>query len=281
VTGGLNLDPLTSAAMGSRPIEEPGWQRMADLPAYFNLADVMEQPLTDDNFSVQERVAHWIAALRMWERSPWLGIGLGNYALIYPAVRLPAWEEPLGHAHNIYLNVLAETGMVGLATYLLLGCGVVAWIWRRYRAAAAHSWNAALALGVLGVVAHFSVHNFFDNLLVQGMYLHLALWLALLVEPAAVRPELNRSAVRLSESLVEHTLERERPSKSIICTKTSPGSQTVCKIRDRRCIRGYHRLHSAQPVGEPVGLRARHSQCLQLYGGRDTEFHTQSVLDLS
>jgi putative inorganic carbon (hco3(-)) transporter len=193
VTGGLNLDPLTSAAMGSRPIEEPGWQRMADLPAYFNLADVMEQPLTDDNFSVQERVAHWIAALRMWERSPWLGIGLGNYALIYPAVRLPAWEEPLGHAHNIYLNVLAETGMVGLATYLLLGCGVVAWIWRRYRAAAAHSWNAALALGVLGVVAHFSVHNFFDNLLVQGMYLHLALWLALLVEPAAVRPELNRS----------------------------------------------------------------------------------------
>ena len=85
--------------------------RMADLPTYLGLGmwEVVRQPITDSNFSVIERLAHWIAALRMWELSPWLGIGPGNYAAVYPQVRLPRWEEPLGHAHNIYLNVLAET----------------------------------------------------------------------------------------------------------------------------------------------------------------------------
>ncbi|MCB0045660.1 MAG: O-antigen ligase family protein [Caldilineaceae bacterium] len=156
----------------------PVAERLADIPAYLGLTDVLSQPVTDENFSVIERVAHWVAALRMWEQAPWLGVGPGNYARIYPAVRLPLWEEALGHAHNVYLNTLAETGVIGLAAYLLLWGGAMIWLIRMMRQAGERSYRAALTLGVLGVVAHLSVHNLFDNLFVQGMTLHLALLLA-------------------------------------------------------------------------------------------------------
>ena len=109
-------------------------QRLADIPAYFGLTDVLSQPVTDENFSVLERVAHWVAAQRMWALAPWLGVGPGNYAQVYPQVRLPQWEDALGHAHNIYLNVAAETGLIGLAAYLALMVTALAFVWQQLRA---------------------------------------------------------------------------------------------------------------------------------------------------
>lgn len=163
-------------------IPAPVVARLQDIPAYLGLTDLLSQPVTEENFAVMERLAHWVAALRMWESAPWLGVGPGNYGTVYPTVRLPLWEEPLGHAHNIYLNTLAETGLVGFGGYLALWGVIILWLWRQYQRATeqqAH-WQAALALGVLGVVGHLTVHNFFDNLFVQGMYLQIAFWLTAL-----------------------------------------------------------------------------------------------------
>ena len=157
----------------------PVADRLADVPAYFGvgIAQIVAQPVTDENFSVIERLAHWLAALRMWEISPWLGVGPGNYAVIYPQVRLLAWEDALGHAHNVYLNVLAETGLAGLAAYLLLWGSIIVWLWRAVRRNRSGTWEHALLVGVLGVVAHLTIHHLFDNLYVQGIHLHIALWL--------------------------------------------------------------------------------------------------------
>ena len=189
--------------------------RIAGLPAYLGTGmwDIVQQPVTDSNFSIIERLAHWIAALRMWEMSPWLGVGPGNYAAVYPQVRLARWEDPLGHAHNTYLNVLAENGLIGIFAYLALWAGVVVWLVCMRRrilarrqenpdsqvsAGSAHAaaypspeWNAAVLLGVLGVVVHLSVHHLFDNLFVQGIYLHIGLWLGSAVALAGRRPAVS------------------------------------------------------------------------------------------
>ncbi len=164
-------------------VPAPVRERLADLPAYLGVGmeEVLRQPLTDANFAIQERLAHWVAALRMWEQAPWLGVGPGNYATVYPSVRLLAWEDPLGHAHNIYLNVLAETGLVGFLAYSAMILGLGGWLARR--ALQTRGSERALALGVLGVWVHLNLHNLVDNLFVQGIYLHLALWLALVVAP--------------------------------------------------------------------------------------------------
>ena len=108
-----------------------------------------------------------------------LGVGIGNYVPTYPAYALPGWKDALGHAHNYYLHIAAETGLVGLAAYLfLLG------------ASFRHGWSAVrsltgayqgVALGVLGVLTAFATHSLFDNLYVHGMNMHLAMLLGLLI----------------------------------------------------------------------------------------------------
>ncbi len=175
---------LLVGSLQPESVPQPIAERLQDLPAYFGLTDVLDEPVTDENFSVVERVAHWVAAQRMWEQAPWLGVGPGNYAVVYPEVRLPKWEEALGHAHNVYLNVLGETGLYGLFAYLVLVATTLLWTWRRFRQATRLStpngrWFAALAVGVLGILGHLTVHNLVDNLFVQGMVLHIGLWLAL------------------------------------------------------------------------------------------------------
>ncbi len=153
-------------------------QRFSDFMPYLGTIDVRGLEVTDANFSVLERMAHWQSAWAMWTEHPWLGVGIGNYEPIYPRYALPLWPLPLGHAHNYYLNVAAETGVTGLAAYLALWAASLLLAWRAARRRTGWTW--AVALGVLGMLVHLSVHNLFDNLYVHGMYLHVAMLLGLL-----------------------------------------------------------------------------------------------------
>ena len=153
-------------------------QRFTGVLPYLNVFDVRGVELTDANYAVVERMAHWLAAWGMFSDRPWLGVGIGNYEPVYPAYSLPGWTEPLGHAHNYYLNIAAEAGLVGLAAYLVLW-GAAFWqAWKTVRTTEGY-WRG-VAAGILGVLTHLSVHNLFDNLHVHNMYLHVAILLGLL-----------------------------------------------------------------------------------------------------
>ncbi|MEZ4767042.1 MAG: O-antigen ligase family protein [Caldilineales bacterium] len=171
--------------------------RVGDLGDYIGLIDIARTEVTDASFSVIERLAHWQAAINMWTDHPWLGVGPGNYATVYEIYRLPRWQDALGHAHNVYLNVAAESGVVGLAGYLVLWA---ASIWQALRTTASN-WRlvAAVGAGVLGALVHATVHNVFDNLWVQHIYLVVALMLGLLAVLNADRPGArNAAALELS-----------------------------------------------------------------------------------
>lgn len=158
--------------------------RLGDLQDYFGLVDVYRVEVTDANFAIVERVAHWQAAIAMWADYPWFGVGLGNYAVVYLSYNVPRWYEALGHAHNVYLNFGAETGLVGMLGYLLFW-GAAAWH-ALQGAAHRNRYMAAVGAGVLGALTHATIHNFFDNLWVQHMYLQIALLLGLLTVLASV-----------------------------------------------------------------------------------------------
>lgn len=149
--------------------------RLTDL-AYLG-QDLTAIEITDDNFAIIERLAHWQAAWRMFAQRPWLGVGLGQYAVVYPSVAIPRWGDPLGHAHNYYLHVLAEGGLCGLAGYTLVLLVALGSVWRRARSTA--GWDRALALSALGVLGHLIGHSLVDNLFVHEMYLLIAIALGL------------------------------------------------------------------------------------------------------
>jgi putative inorganic carbon (HCO3(-)) transporter len=167
-------------------------QRFSDFLPYLQVPDVRGVPLTDENFAVVERLAHWQAALGMLAEHPLLGVGIGNYVPVYPAYALPGWRDPLGHAHNYYLHIAAETGLVGLAAYLVL---LSACFWNGWDAVRrASGTDQAVALGILGVLGAFVVHSVFDNLYVHGINMHLAILLGLLFVLTRRRGESNAQA---------------------------------------------------------------------------------------
>jgi len=152
-------------------------QRFAGLSAYFAVPDVTTAEITEANYALIERLAHWQAAVRMWAARLWLGVGIGNYAVVYPAYALPHWPEPLGHAHNYYLNTGAEGGLVGFVCYLIFWISA---LWQALRATQSTSGlPRVVALGTLGALMHLGVHSIFDNLYVHTMYLHIAVLLGL------------------------------------------------------------------------------------------------------
>src|SRR5690606_34926810 len=99
----------------------------------FAFDDVRGVDITPENYAVVERLAHWQAALNMARAHPWLGVGFGNYEIAYADFRLMNWKFPLGHAHNYYLNVLAEAGMIGLIAYVFYWAVVVFLTWHARR----------------------------------------------------------------------------------------------------------------------------------------------------
>ncbi|HEX6484632.1 MAG TPA: O-antigen ligase family protein [Ktedonobacteraceae bacterium] len=103
------------------------------------------QPSSQD-YSTAERLAHWIAGLHMYFDHPILGVGIGNYPDAYPQYFITIFTNPLGHAHNYYINIAAETGSIGLIVYLLFllatfvaAGGVVRNIYKKYAAAKAQA----------------------------------------------------------------------------------------------------------------------------------------------
>ncbi len=177
LVGGLLLIGLLTAVSGLLPASLT--TRLGDFSGELGgFQDVRGQVITDANYGVLERLAHWQAGLAMGDAHPWLGVGFGNYELAYPQYQAMNWKFPLGHAHNYYINMLAETGLVGLIAYL------VAWliiftltIWLL---GLTHGIERGLVLGLLGVWTHLAVHSVFDKLYVDNLYLHIGAMLGLI-----------------------------------------------------------------------------------------------------
>ncbi len=94
------------------------------------------------NTSVQQRYDIWTAAVHIAAHHPITGIGPDAFALVYPQYQSAAWVAGLGPnylvngAHDIFMNVLADQGFIGLLLFLSLLVYVslrTVGAWRRLR----------------------------------------------------------------------------------------------------------------------------------------------------
>jgi O-antigen ligase len=153
-------------------------QRLLEAISVTTIGDISTIEVNDTNFATIERLAHWQAAGDMWRDHVWLGVGFGNYTVVYPIYAVGRWLDPLGHAHNYLLNIGAEAGLIGIIAYLIFWILTFGVSWLALQDS--NGFNRALAAGGLGILVHLHIHNLFDNLYVQGMYLHVAIILALI-----------------------------------------------------------------------------------------------------
>lgn len=148
---------------------------------FTGMGDVRGVVITNDNYAVVERLAHWQSAIGMAQDHPWWGVGFGNYEAVYADYALINWPSALGHAHNYYLNLLAETGIIGLTAYLLMWGSIFALTFR-ILAQATLSWvQRGMAAGLLGSWTHIAIHSLLDKLYVNNLFLHIGALMGLLV----------------------------------------------------------------------------------------------------
>lgn len=153
-------------------------ERVGGFTADLRFGDVRGADINDANYSVLERLAHWQAALEMAKYNLWSGVGIGNYEAAYGEYALINWPYALGHAHNYYLNIFAETGVLGLLAYLALWLAI---LWQTLAVINHSDWPIrGVALGLLAVWVSLSVHHLLDKLYVNNLYLFLGAMLGVL-----------------------------------------------------------------------------------------------------
>jgi putative inorganic carbon (hco3(-)) transporter len=115
-----------------------------------------------DDFTAVSRLAIWGGAFTVFARSPLLGIGFGNLrALMGGLLNLP--EGWTGDAHNLYLELLAETGLIGFVVFGILIVLALRTALRRLHKTQNH-FNKMIALAVFAAICGVLVHGTVDYL---------------------------------------------------------------------------------------------------------------------
>ena len=144
------------------------------------------------------RLPIWENAWRMTAAHPINGVGVRAYRDAYPDYAEPddRWlgffeGKGAAHAHNIVLELLSETGLLGL----LIWCLVIGWLWRRARrvdlaisASSRSAWSAALIAMLFPLNTHYAVYSSeWGGLLLVLAAGWLASWAGKTDEPATMQ----------------------------------------------------------------------------------------------
>lgn len=119
------------------------------------------------------RIETWFLALEMARTSPLLGHGFGAWGALVTAAEPTLDLAILPNSHDLYLELLLDTGALGLVAFLTWIGSLGAAMWRAGRAG-----SGVAAAAALGALAGALAHNVTDVLLYQT-YITGALWVVI------------------------------------------------------------------------------------------------------
>jgi O-antigen ligase len=122
------------------------------------------------------RLDLWRAAMQLFASHPLLGVGPDNFRHLYGSLLgLEAWDERV-QANNVYLELLADLGALGLGAFLWVLASPASDIARSYRKTSRD--ERIVLIGVLLSATGFLVHGLLDSFLTFTPIVAL-LWLML------------------------------------------------------------------------------------------------------
>lgn len=128
--------------------------------------------------SIQGRLTEFDKAIEMWRENPIVGVGLGDYGLAKknfpPPESMPDWDI----VNNQYIELLAETGILGLIGFLLI---IIVLVWRSV-IAFYKSQDPLIRSVLVGLLAAFIAtmvqYNFFSTLYIIHIWVLIGLLVA-------------------------------------------------------------------------------------------------------
>ena len=126
---------------------------------YFGTQRVVER-IAQTTAETEDRGAVAGYALHMWKDYPVFGSGLGSFPVVFPRYSAERTQVSYTHAHNDYLELGAETGVIGLALLgLMVLMSFVAALRAQYlrRDPLMRGLSFASMMGILALMIHSSV----------------------------------------------------------------------------------------------------------------------------
>jgi putative inorganic carbon (hco3(-)) transporter len=141
--------------------------------------------------SLRGRMSENLTALHIFSDHPVLGVGRGNYATHYTEYALRA-GIPVGHtlaAHNLYLEIMAEMGVLGLLAF-----GLILWVafrnlresYQAFKLAGQLNHAALIEAFAIGLIGYLSASMFLHGAYIRSFWLLAGIAFAL---PKIVRHE--------------------------------------------------------------------------------------------
>ncbi|MEK7124041.1 MAG: O-antigen ligase family protein [Patescibacteria group bacterium] len=153
-----------------------------------------------------QRIAIWKEAFGFFKQNPLFGIGIGNYAL---EKNILSGERDPSNAHNLYLDIAAETGILGLAAWLILIFGSLYRLMKNKNSVALDSRDNAeqnklnyWRLGLAASLIWFSVHSFFETAVYSPVILPLLL---IIFAAAGNLPSQTNQSAKMSQNSAERS----------------------------------------------------------------------------
>jgi len=166
--------------------------------------DAMAHSTTLEKFSkvplgLEVRTSEWHKAWLMFLDAPVFGVGVGNYAWhSFSYQTLPEFlgiEKPqlFSHSHNLFAQVIAETGLAGLMVLLLL---LVGWVKQFYRRWTQPDWFIAAVLLVI------FIHSNLEFPLWYSYFLGIAAFMFGLGDSRTIQPKVAPRSGQIGAGLV-------------------------------------------------------------------------------
>jgi len=130
--------------------------------------------------SISSRVLETRAAIMMIRDYPFFGVGFENMPDHFARYITPEYGHEVRAAHNLYLNLAADIGLVGLAIFI--GIIITSWnsLQKAGREVGEDDWlNYASRMISLAFVGYLAASLFVSNLLEKELWVILSLGVAL------------------------------------------------------------------------------------------------------
>ncbi len=142
------------------------WSAVAALSLGSVLLVWLQRAAVEGGENLSGRIFIWGGTARLVLDHPWLGVGPGNFAQAIAdsdhAAFYLAHYGGLHNAHNMYLHVAAEAGVLGalcLSAFLAWSLGAC---WRSWMRGSAPIVSLGIMFSLLGLVVHSASENFLD-----------------------------------------------------------------------------------------------------------------------
>lgn len=136
--------------------------------------------------SASDRTEMWKNGWEIFKKHPIIGNGLNTFYVNYAKVRRDAYRDKKGsYAHNCYLQMAAEIGVIGLVSFLVFVTAILVKCFQSAKKIKEPFYHCMILGTGLGILA-FLIHSFVDTNL-YSLNLAALFWVAAGILMAAVR----------------------------------------------------------------------------------------------